>query len=103
MTAASRAHSQTGEKSRSTLVPVIGLRSSFALGDRERRGGRDEEREDYQRLGLATAPGRSRRVEPAHEDEGLGVLATTGRPVMRGGRADGALAPRVRELLRSVS
>ena len=29
MTATLRAHSQTGEKTRSTLVPVIGLRSSF--------------------------------------------------------------------------
>ena len=29
MTATSRAHSQMGEKTRSTRVPVIGLRSSF--------------------------------------------------------------------------
>ena len=29
ITATSRAHSHTGEKTRSTWVPVIGLRSSF--------------------------------------------------------------------------
>src|SRR5918995_272753 len=99
MTATSRAHSQTGEKTRSTRVPVTGLRSSF--------------RRSVTAKAAAVAPSRARtirscghratartlvRLEVSDEHERFRILTAAARPVELRGRADGAFAPRMRVL-----
>ena len=82
ITATSRAHSHTGEKTRSTWVPVIGLRSSFnrsvtanaaAVAPSSARTSKS--------CGHRATSQRLERLEPAYENEWLRVLAAAARAV----------------------
>src|SRR5687768_14748075 len=89
MTATSRAHSQTGEKTRSTRVPVTGLRSSFSRSVTANAAAVAASRARTIRSWGHRAMARSfNRHEAADEYERLGVLATTARAVELRGSAN---------------
>ena len=97
ITATSRAHSHTGENTRSTRVPVIGLRSSFSRSVTANAAAVAPSRaRTIRSCGHRATARKLERLEPAHEDERLRVLAAAARAVELRGRADRALAARMR-------
>src|SRR5262245_27477436 len=97
MTETSRAHSHTGENTRSTCVPVIGLRSSLSRSVTAKAAAVAPSRTRTIRSWghLATARS-SKRIETADEHERLCELEPGARAVELGGGADRALAAWVR-------
>src|SRR6185436_3084135 len=97
ITERSRAHSHTGEKTRSTFVPVIGLRSSFSRSVTAKAAAVAPSRaRTIRNWGHRANARKLQRVQVSDEDERLRVLATATRAVELGARADRAFTPRMR-------